>query len=316
MPKDNIMKEYLYFILIAAGFLYMGSLFGSGLFISLALPILIALFSYRNAMRRSVVFVVMTAIVALAFSSSTWLFILTLYGVMGVLTGQYIKRAMPHEKAVMKIFVSAMVGVAVLLFALQGLAADLNIAEVVREQVEAVQLPAQMLDQFKASNPEIASEIGDLENAFKEMMLQMMPIIIATAVFLNSLLVYLFTIYILHARRYKTLPLVKLSRIRLPGNPMLGTTLIIVMALLSSWLVPRWGDVVVVNAIYLVVLIFAVQGVAVVAFFLTRTKLNRLVKVVLFIALTVLLQVFGLAIAGWLDAGFKIRYKVSGKDLK
>ncbi len=316
MRKDNIMKEYSVFILITAGILFVSSLIGDGILLALALPLVIALFSYRNEMRHSVVFVIMAAIVALAFSSIVWLFIMTIYGVMGILTGRYIKQARRHEKAVMSIFISAMIGVVVLLFAMQGLVADIGIGELVREQIQAVQLPVQMLDQLKAANPGLEAEVGSLEEGIKQVTLAMLPVIIAVMMFFNCLVVYIFTLFILRLMRYKTLPLIKLSRLRLPGNPMAGTTCIIIISLLLSWLVPRLGDTIIMNTLYIVVLIFSVQGIAVLSFFLERTKFNRFIKGVLFVVGLFLLQVYGLGIVGWLDVGFKIRYKVSGKDLK
>ncbi len=316
MRKDNIMREYLIFILIAAGLLFVSSLIGDAFLLPIALPLVIAVFSYRNEMRHSVVFVIMTSIVSLAVSGIAWLFIMTIYGLVGVLTGRYIKLARRHEKAVMSIFISAMVGVVVLLFAMQGLLSDISIGEFVRKQIQEVQLPAQMLDQLKAANPGIEVEVGNLEDGIKQMTIDMMPVVIAVVVFFNCLIVYIATLAALRLMRYKTLPLLKLSRLRLPGNPMAGTTCIIIIGLLLSWIVPRMGDTIIMNTLYVVVLIFSVQGVAVLSFFLERTKFNRLVRGILFIAGLFLLQVYGLGIVGWLDVGFKIRYKVSGKDLK
>ncbi len=317
MRTDNAIRQYITFIIIMAICLVAGVYSGAGALLPFVVPLLIAIYSYRSRLRYAVVYVFMSASIAILLPTSLWLVILFIYGTMGIALGYYLKRRKPAEEVVFATFISVLMGLLLLLLTVQLLSAGNGLSTVVSETIDSITIPAELLDSF--SQVGIGSggnDLAELEAMLKQMMMTIMPSIFALTIFIHVVISYLLSAFSLRRLGHDIVRPIRFSSITLPGNPIVGSFLIVLLALLTSWLFADYGTVIIVNTMYLVLLLFAVQGLAVLAFAVKQLKLNVFLRIVIFIIALILIQLYGLAIVGWLEASFKIRNRINGRALK
>ncbi len=317
MHKNEAIKDFITFTVIMMITLIFGVYAGATVVLPFVIPLLFAVFSYRNRLGYAVVYVFTSASIAILLPSGVWLVILFIYGAMGITLGHYLKRQLTHEPVVIKAWLASLIGLMLLLFVLQTVFIGENIGGIMRQQIDSFEMPAEFIEQLNALGQlGNNNNLANLESEFKQMMLMVMPAVFAFAFFVHAVIVYLLSIFILRKMGHAVMPPPKLSNINLPGNPIAGTLLIIIMALLLTWLFPEFGESFTVNAMYLVILIFSVQGTAVLAFAIKRFKMNKVIKIILFILGFILLQLHGLAIIGWLESSFKLRERLNRRAQK
>ncbi len=316
MRKDSAIVQYIKFIAIMALVLAAGSLGGLNLLLPFVVPSLIAVYSYQNRLMHGVVYVLMSASIAILLPGGLWLVLLFVYGAIGIALGRYLKRRRPVEETVFGALLAALFGLLLLLIAVQILSGG-SLLELLQQTIDEVALPAELIDSF-AQISGAASDFDrlQLEQTFKQMMLTVMPSVFALALFIQVVISYLLSAVTLRKLGHNLLAAKKFSNIKLPGNPIGGTLIVVILALLAAWLLPDYGNAITVNTMYVVLLLFAVQGLAVLAHTVKYIKLNVILKIVIFAVTLAFIQLHGLAIVGWLEASFKIRNRLKRRALK
>ncbi len=310
--KDAI-KDFLTFIVITIITLLVGIYAGAAILLPFLIPLLFTIYSYRHKLRYAIAYVFVSSSIAILLPSGIWLIMLFIYGVTGITLGQYLKRQLTHEPAVFKAWLASLIGLLLLLFIVQNLFLTEDIGSIMRQELNSVEVPIELFEQLNILDQIGSGDAQNLMKEFKQMMLLVVPSVFAFAFFIHTVIIYYLSNIVLRKMGHAVMPPAKLSSINLPGNPILGTLLMIVMALLLTWLFPQYGEAFTVNAMYLVLLVFSVQGVAVLAFAVKMFKFN---KVIIFIFALLLLQLHGLAIIGWIEVGFKMRERLARRAQK
>ncbi len=314
MHKKDAIKDFITFTVIMMIVLIFGIYAGAIVLLPFLIPLLFAIYSYRNRLGYAIVYAFTSSSIAILLPSGIWMIMLFIYSTMGITLGYYLKRQLTHEPVIFKTWLASLIGLMVFLFVLQTLFVGEEIGSLMRQEINRVEMPSELFERFDIL--EDNSNVISLEKAFKQMMLMVMPSVFAFAFFLHTVIVYFLSLFVLRKMGHAVMPPPKLSNLNLPGNPIAGTLLIIIMALGLSWLLPEYGESFTVNAMYLVILIFSVQGAAVLAYAIKLFKINKVFKVLLFIFAFILLQLHGLAIIGWLEASFKVRERLNRRVQK
>ncbi len=321
MRTDNVILQYISFIIMMAICLVVGFYSGMGLLLSFAVPLLITIYSYNNRLRHAIVYVFMSASIAILLSLTLWLFVLFIYGFMGIALGRYLKRNQPAEEIIFKTLIVTVIGLSLLIVSVQLISDGGGLSALSRQTVDSFELPSELIDSFKqAGIAETDSQLLQLEKELKQMLFLLSPSIFISSIFIDIVICYLLSAFVLHKLGAKIKKAPKLSKVTLPGNPIIGTLLVILLAWLAATLFEDIGALIQVNTVFMVLSLFAVQGVAVLADAISYIRFGVVLRYIIFaivlLANLVLLGLYGLAIIGWLEASFKIRYRLKGRALK
>ncbi len=315
--RKEAIKDFIMFIVIMMITLIFGVYAGAFLLLPLVIPLLFTIYSYRNKLGYTIAYVFVSSSIAILLPTGIWLIMLFIYGAMGIVLGHYLKRQLTHEPAIFNTWLASLIGLMLFLFVIQNLFLPEDIGSIIQQEISSIEMPTELFDQFNVigqlgNNADAAS----IEKLFKQMMLMIMPAVFAFVSFLHTVIIYYLGILILRKTGHAVMPPPKLANFNLPGSPILGTLFIMILVLLLSWLFPEYGDLLSVNAMYLVIIIFSVQGIAVLTYVTKLFKINIVFKIILFIFALMLLQLHGLAIIGWFEAGFKIRERLNRRAQK
>ncbi len=314
--KKEAIKDFIMFIVIMMVMLIFGIYAGALLLLPFVIPLLFTIYSYRHKLRYAIVYVFVSSSIAILLPSGIWLIMLFIYGTMGIALGQYLKRQLTHEPVIFKTWLASLIGLLLLLFVMQNLFLTEDIGNIMRQEINRVEIPTELFEQLSVLGQIGNSDALSLESEFKQMMLVVVPSVFAFTFFIHAVIIYVLSNFVLRKTGHAVMPPPKLSTVNLPGNPIVGTLFMIIMALLLTWLFPYYGEVFTVNAMYLVLLIFSVQGIAVLAYAVKLFKVHKVVKVIIFCFALTLLQLHGLAIIGWLEVGFKMRERLGRRAQK
>lgn len=174
---------------------------------------------------------------------------------------------------------------------------------------------AEVLNQMSASGS-VSGSAETIFNDLKQTLTMIVPAGSLMLVTIYSILIYQLDYWLLTRLKMPVVKRQVLRNIQLPGNPIIGTSIIIFMALGASLFSQSFGDLMVINVFYVVLFIFTLQGLSSIAYITHRAGINRIVRMILMLVAIVILQLIGLAIAGWIDLTFGIgRPRRGGRGL-
>ncbi len=317
MRTNHAMRRFLIFMVAMTATLAPGIYGGLSFILPMAIPLLFALYSYRYRLRYAIVYAFVSASVAIMMPSGIWLVILFVYSPLGIVMGRYLKRAAATEKTIFASLIAALIGTLILLVVVQNVFGGAGLSDAMAEAIDGIDLPPELISQVEEINQiDGVGDAASLRESLKQLILLIIPALLAFALFIQCVVVYLLTLITLRKFGVKVKRPTKLAAVKLPGNPIVGTLIMVVAALFLSWILPDFGTAVTVNTMYLIIMMFAVQGLAVLAYAAQKLRVNGLFKWLIAIGALLLLQAHGLAIIGWLEAGFKIRHRINGRALK
>lgn len=142
--------------------------------------------------------------------------------------------------------------------------------------------------------------------------LAIIPFIMVFISALNGILIYQF--YRLASKRFefKVSPMGKFSKFQLPMHFIYGITFILFLSYVFGLTNFVDFDTISLNIILMLVYIFALQGIAILFYYLDQKHVNNILKGVILCVLILFQAIFILAIIGWLDMIFDFR-KIKGK---
>lgn len=201
---------------------------------------------------------------------------------------------------------SAVLSMLVNLFIFEVLMPDYSLLSAIKTAIDSYAITPELTEILNqmSLNGSVSGSAETIFNDLKQMFSMIVPAVCLMLFTIYSILIYRLDYWLLTLLK---LPIAKrkaLRNIRLPGNPIIGTSIIIFTALAASLFSQKIGDLMIINVFYIVLFIFALQGLSSIAYIAHRTGINKILQILLIGVAIMLLQLIGLAIAGWIDLTF------------
>lgn len=143
---------------------------------------------------------------------------------------------------------------------------------------------------------------SDMTEEQIELMLDMIPfmIIYVSAIFM-ALNYYLARRFLVN-QGFKPYRIQKIEKFRLPDNILAGTTIVLILVLLTQLFNMVNGDILGQNVVYVFICVFMFQGLAVIGHYLVGRNIQSPVKTFILIVVFLIFGPLVLGLIGWLDA--------------
>lgn len=208
------------------------------------------------------------------------LFVLVIFGPMALAMGWWIRHRMdPHEV----IFIGA-VASAVSIFSMLQIIAT---ASGIHLTTEISQMLTQVIEQQAATLQNLNLELVALEDAINYLLLVFPGLILIQSLF-GAFVNYYLTMAVMRRFVPSEEALPEFSRFRLPGHVVLGALLLIALSWLSRYIGGVHSGGLLANVTLLVVVVFFMQGISLISYWIKRTKVPRWVRGVILVILVVL----------------------------
>ncbi len=298
---DNLLnKEVMLYSLVILVLLLMAKLTGASILL-IAAPLIIAFCSYRQGWLVAVLLLADFLLFQFLLSSFQLNLSFQPYTVLaaaGVTMGYKIKQKQ-FEESLLYAIVTAIFALLILLVSSKYIF-NLDLIALIIKEVKAVDIPLSILE----DNGFATSELGLQQ--LKNLIVEIIPAMIVMVISIYTFVLYWLFNFMMKMvdKQYKAKPI---SQFYLPERPILGTAIILLVAFIATTITDN--GVFVSNVLYLVMLLFAFNGVALIFFVLERGRWNAFLRVVAAIFLIAFLQLIGLSIVGWVDEAFGLRRK-------
>ncbi|MCK8060879.1 MULTISPECIES: DUF2232 domain-containing protein [unclassified Fusibacter] len=272
--------------------------------LTIVFPLAFGLYAYKHDIRFSILSIFIVSLVLALLPDWMWLNILLIAGPIGVVIGYVTKRKLNHGKSTMIIVGSSIALSAIWYFVISEFVLQMDLLTLVKEYVMAMPVPPELLESFSEAQTDTFMNI---ELEAKQLLLMVLPSLVLGAMALYSLLNFVLLDYVLNKLRKETNALPPLYEMRLPDNIIMGTTIVLVLTLIAAQVISVDSLSLMVNVMYIVMLTFTMQGLAVLSFYLKKLKLVGIIQLPILIIGLVIFQFVGLSLMGWLDAIFDLR---------
>ncbi len=291
----NIIREFSLYVLLSLAALGIFA-FTQIFLVLLVLPLLLGVYTYKRNVAHAMVLFVAMLIIALVLNYSMFVFVM--FAAVSIPMIMYMKKAKDMEAIFVGLAFSVLAFVLTVVFAKVAFNVDFILD--IKAELRNFQIPPELMESYKQAAGGIA-----LKQA-KELIIELLPSILLVCLFFYSALIY-FCLRLCLRIVDKTYQAQAISQLHLPGRPLLGTTIMIVLAMLLSYFTKQ--NVFVTNTLYLVLMIFSFDGIAMVFYIFEKLKLPAFVRFLLALVAIMLLHMIGLAILGWIDVAFRLRRK-------
>ncbi|ABR50837.1 membrane protein-like protein [Alkaliphilus metalliredigens QYMF] len=265
------------------------------------LPVPFMVLAVRHSTRYAALSLLLTSLLIGFLTSLLYpLFILLLVGPLALLMGYYIKRnrepfqvmALGSGASIISIFIAIQIISLVSGFNVMS-QVNLMLPEVLEHQMD-------MLREMNFSRVAITE-------AFNYMVM-ILPGLMMIQVFIGAFINYYLTISILRRFRVETYELPSFSHFKLPHNIVLGTFIIFVLSLLTTYIEGIYHTSLIANVTLLFVFIFFLQGISFVSYLIKKTRINRTVRIIIIVLIVLISPLLTVvSIMGVIDAMLDIR---------
>lgn len=273
------------------------------------IPVAYIVLGIRNGIKYNVVSLLITlAIVQILLSSSSGATLLIAFGPL-TLTLNYLIKSRKTKAQTVLISTASFLIPFVIIILLGGEIANVDLvkeAEIVFNQ-EFIVAQLEALEEMGLTNHEILQAKYAFEGAFNELLV-LIPSLIMIFSLAIAYINYAFSTYAIRKMGYGTAPGGKLSRFKLPNNIILGVAIMMLTGYAFRLLEINYHEAFLLNVTFLVLVMFLIQGLAVVDFFLRKTKLNTFFRVIILILIVLIIPIGSiLFFIGMFDSLFDIR---------
>lgn len=265
------------------------------------LPVPFLVLATRHGNRYVVFSFLITSVIVGALTGIIYpIFIVLLFGPMTLIMGYFLKRkANPYQV----IGLGTLVSVFSIFIVLQLV-----------DWVAGIYIMDELILMLQSV---IDHQIGALENMdiqaiSREELLSYLVIIIPGAFVVQSLLIcflnYYMTAAVLKRLRVDQQQLPEFSNFRWPGNIVLGSFIIFILTFATQFIEGIYAQTLLTNITLIFSFVFFLQGIAFISFFIKKTKINKVIRVVIIGIIVVLSPLLTIvAIMGLVDALFDMR---------
>ncbi len=152
---------------------------------------------------------------------------------------------------------------------------------------------------FPITNQEDSKEIV---KSIYEFSILLMPFLIFTSSLIIVYINYWLSVATLRRLGNNTIEVPRLKRFRLPSNIILGSVVIILCTFLIRYFEWIYYETVLINVVFLMLYVFYLQGIAVLAFFVDKMRINKIFKwMILFFVIINVFLFIPVVFVGFLD---------------
>lgn len=224
--------------------------------------------------------IMVTIIIGLLTGLIYSVFVLVLFGPMALAMGWWIRhRKEPHEV----IFIGA-VGAAAAIFAMMQLIA---IVSGIHLTTEISQIFSSMIQQQAEALQSVNIQVMALEEAVSYLLLVLPGLILIQSLF-GAFVNYYLTMAVLRRFVPSDDPLPEFSRFRLPGHVVSGSFILLFLSWATRFVEGINNDGLLANVTLLIVVIFFMQGISLISFWIKGTRVPRWLRIIILIILVLL----------------------------
>ncbi len=260
------------------------------------IPVPFLVLAARRATRYAFFSFIITALLIGVLTGIIYsLFIFVIFGPMTMIMGSWIRRNKnPHEVIFAGAFASA--AATFLLIYLISLISGIQLA------VELGQVFESVLEQQAGSLQQLNIEPVAVEEVINYMLL-IFPALIMVQALLGSFINYYLTIAVLRRSEAYREKLPEFSHFRLPGHVVMGSFLVLLLSWLTSYVESFNTEGMVANVVLLIVMIFFMQGISLISYWIKRTRVPKWFRILSLIILVLLSPIITLiALLGLMDS--------------
>ncbi len=245
------------------------------------IPVPFVVLSIRRGNRYAFFSMIMVSIIIGMLTGIVYsLFVLVLFGPMALAMGWWIRHRMdPHEV----IFIGAVASALSIFAMLQVIAAVSGI----HLTTEISQMFTQVIQQQATTLQNMNVEVVAMEDAVNYLLLVFPGLILIQSLF-GAFVNYYLVMAVMRRFVHSDEPLPEFSRFRLPGHVVLGALLLLILSWLSRYINNIHSGGLLANVMVLVVVVFFMQGISLISFWIKGTKVPKWIRGVILVVLVIL----------------------------
>ena len=273
------------------------------------IPTAYTVLGIRNGIKYNIVSLLITlVIVQILLSSSSGATLLIAFGPLTLALNYLIKSRKTKAQTVLISTASFLIPFVIIIL-LGGEIANVDFVEeakiIFNQEFIVAQLEA--LEERGLTNHEILQARYAFEGAFNELL-----VLIPSLIMLFSLAIayinYALSTYSIRKMGYGTVPSGKFSRFKLPNNIILGVAIMVLTGYIFRFFEINYHQAFLLNVTFLILVMFLIQGLAVVDYFLRKTRIKTFFRVIILILIVLIIPIGSLLFfIGILDSLFDIR---------
>ncbi len=244
-------------------------------------PVPFMVLSLRRGNRYAVYAMVMVSVIIGLLTGIVYsLFVLVIFGPMALAMGWWMRRPRePHEV----IFIGAVASALSIFVMLQLVAAVSGI----HLTTEINNMFTQIIQQQGETLQQMNMEVVALEDALSYLLMVFPGLILIQSLF-GAFVNYYLTTAVMRRFVPSQIPLPEFSRFRLPGHVVSGALLLVVLSWGTSYLSAIHTTGLLANITLLVIMVFFMQGISLISYWIKRTKVPRWLRALILVVLVVL----------------------------
>ncbi len=271
-------------------------------------PIPFIVLGLRHGTRYNILSLIMSSlVVGILINIMLGIFLFIFFGFMSISLSYMIKRKYRHSHTLIFttfiLLLSTLIAIAMFNYIagisfISELENFINQARNISyESITNMELSVYQLEQMK-----------QMVKLMYELLILLIPFTIITTSLFIAYINFWLSIFILRRLGNKSTEVPKFKRLRLPSNIILGTLVLIGGALLIRYLEIFYYETLLINIIFLLILVFFLQGLAVLAFFIDKLRINKVFKIIIILLVMInLFLIIIIVLVGVLDTLFDFR---------
>ncbi|SDZ13304.1 YybS family protein [Tindallia californiensis] len=234
------------------------------------------------------------------------LLIFVIFGPLAIVMGAWIRKEKhPHEIIFAGAFASA--AATFLLIYLIGLATGIQLT------LELGQMFENLFQQQIDSLQQLSIDPATAEEMIQYVLLIIPGLIMVQALF-GAFINYYLTVAVLRRSHSYQQELPEFSRFKLPGHVVMGSFLVLMLSWLTSYADWLHTEGMVANTVLLIVMVFFMQGLSVISFWIKRTRVPKWLRIVVLLSLVIISPIITvIAMLGLLESMINFRKISSSK---
>lgn len=306
MKKQNlsVWTDFIIVLGVTGIALVLSRLHVLGLVLTPFIPTVLAVFFFRQDKKFH--FFALAGVAGLGFVIDyvSWPLIVCVAGPLAMVLAEGFKRKWVLMKVLLWSLAVTLVGFVMWYIIISALIIQSDLITAFKTYILEMTLPETLLSQFAQLSEEGVMPLEQQTKIFVLMIMPSMALIVMTLYAMANLWL---SHFILKRLKSNVLDMPEFSTMRLPDNIIMGTTIILLLTLLATQMMVVDSLSLMVNVMYVMMMIFMLQGLTVLAFFFRKLKTPAILAWPLTLVGILFLQVLGLGLLGWVDALFDLR---------
>lgn len=271
-------------------------------------PIAFIVLGIRNGMKYNIISMIISILLLGLFADKTIVFFMLLaFTPISVVLNYLVAKRKSSQETMLYTTIVALISY-IITITLLGKVTGISFINQLEEAFsQALKSQIKLLNDMGLSSYEMYETTDNLRNIYEYMILIIPSTIIMFSMFtafLNSVV----STSILRKMGYGIVSVPKFSYFKLPDDIILGTIVIYIGVFILKALKTLYHETILINVTLLISFFFFLEGLAVIIFYLNKSKLNKVIKgiLIIFIIATVPLSAI-ISIVGFLDIIFDFR---------